>query len=96
MAHPGFLEKLVVYRNSAQENREAITMLKPIIPDGEALRYAFEWLAEQGHCTLKTVEQASLRFDLTPRDEEFLLRQFVYHRGAASDAQDSGRQRFSG
>ncbi len=66
-------------------------MLKPIIPDGEALRYAFEWLAEQGHCTLKTVEQASLRFDLTPRDEEFLLRQFVYHRGAASDAPDSIR-----
>ena len=63
---------------------------KSVIPEGEALRRAFQWLAEQGHCTLKTVENASLRFDLTPRDEEFLLRQFVHHRGASSNAPDSG------
>jgi len=61
-------------------------MLKPLIPEGEALRRAFQWLAEQGHCTLATVEQASLLFDLAPRDEEFLLQQFVHHHGAASDA----------
>ena len=66
-------------------------MLKPLLPEGEALRHAFQWLAEQGHCTLKTVEQASLRFDLTPRDEEFLLRQFVHHQGATSAAPNSGR-----
>lgn len=70
-------------------------MLKSVIPEGEALRQAFQWLAEQGHCTLKTVENASLRFDLTPRDEEFLLRQFVYHRGAVSDVPNSGQQRVS-
>ncbi len=70
-------------------------MHKPLIPEGEALRHAFQWLAEQGPCTPRTVEQASLRFDLTPLDEEFLLRQFVRHRGAASDALDSGRQRVS-
>jgi hypothetical protein len=66
-------------------------MLKPLIPEGESLRHAFQWLAEQGHCTLMTVEQASLRFDLDPRDEEFLLRQFVYRHGAASDTPDSER-----
>ena len=71
-------------------------MLKPLIPEGEALRRAFQWLADRGDCTLKTVEQASLLFDLTPLDEEFLLRQFVHHRGAASDAQDSGQQRIPG
>jgi hypothetical protein len=71
-------------------------MLKPLIPDGEALRRAFQWLAQQGHCTFKTVEHASLMFDLTPRDEEFLLRQFVYHRGVASDAPLSGQQRTVG
>jgi hypothetical protein len=49
-------------------------MLKPLIPEGEALRRAFQWLTEQGHCDFKTIKQASLRFDLTPRDEEFLLR----------------------
>lgn len=65
-------------------------MLKPLIPEGEALRRAFQWLAEQGHCDPKAIEQASLMFDLTPRNEEFLLRQFVYHRGAASDASFSG------
>jgi hypothetical protein len=71
-------------------------MLKPLVPEGEALRHAFQWLAEQGSCTPRTVEQASLRFDLTPRDEEFLLRQFVHHRGAASDAPGSERQRVTG
>ncbi|MDQ5911267.1 MAG: hypothetical protein QG599_3364 [Pseudomonadota bacterium] len=65
-------------------------MLKPIIPEGEALRRAFQWLVEQGPCTLKTVEDASRRFDLSPRDEEFLLRQFVAHHDAASDAPTSG------
>ena len=70
-------------------------MLRAVVPEGEALRRAFQWLAEQGHCTLKTVGNASLRFDLTPGDEEFLLRQFVHHRGAASDAPDSGQQRVS-
>jgi len=71
-------------------------MLKPLIPEGEALRRAFQWLADRGDCTLKTVEQASLLFDLTPLDEEFLLRQFVHHRGAASDRPDSGQQRIPG
>lgn len=67
-------------------------MMKPLIPEGEALRRAFQWLIDQGgHCTLQAVEQASLRFDLTPKDEEFLLRQFVHHRGAASDEPDSGQ-----
>ena len=61
-------------------------MLKPLIPQGEALRRAFQWLIDQGgHCTLQTIEQASFRFDLSPKEEEFLLRQFVQHRGAASD-----------
>ena len=68
-------------------------MLNPLVPEGEALRRAFQWLAEQGCCTPKTVERASLMFDLAPRDEEFLLRQFVYHRGAASDAPRSEQQR---
>ncbi len=68
--------------------------MRPLIPEGEALRRALLWIADHGgHCTLKTVEQAGLLFDLTPRDEEFLLRQFVHHRGASSDASLSGQQR---
>ncbi len=64
-------------------------MLKPLVPEGESLRRAFQWLSEQGHCTSKTVEQASLRFDLAPCDEEFLLRQFVKHQSAAGDVSSS-------
>lgn len=65
-------------------------MLKPLVPEGESLRRAFQWLAEQGGpCTLNTIERASLLFDLNPMDEEFLLRQFVHHRGTASDAPES-------
>ena len=61
-------------------------MLQPLIPEGESLRRALRWIADQGgHCTLPIVEQASLLFDLNPRDEEFLLRQLVHHHGAASD-----------
>jgi hypothetical protein len=35
-------------------------------------------------------------FDLNPRDEEFLLRQFVHHRGATSDAPEPGQSGRSG
>ena len=72
-----------------------MTFLKPLISESDALRQAFQWLTEQGHCTLKTVETASLWFDLTPRDEEFLLQQFVHHQGVARAIPDSGEQRVS-
>ena len=67
-------------------------MVKPLIPEGEALRRAFQWLIDQGGpCTLQTIEQASLRFDLAPKEEEFLLRQLVHHRGTASDDPESSQ-----
>ncbi len=56
-------------------------MVRPIVPPGEALRKAVHWLAEQGRWDTETVEQAARRFDLSPREEEFLLRQFVLHKG---------------
>ena len=65
-------------------------MIEPLIPEGESLRRAFQWLADQGgHCTLKMVEQASFQIDLNPRDEQILLRQYVHHRGATSDTSES-------
>ena len=60
-------------------------MLKSVIPEGEALRRALQWLAGQGPCTSERVQNASLRFDLSPGDEEFLLRQLVRHRGEQAD-----------
>ena len=48
---------------------------QPVVPKGEALRRAVAWLAEQGTWNLDLVEQACQRFDLSPAEEEFLIRE---------------------
>jgi hypothetical protein len=50
--------------------------IPPIVPRGEALRRAVAWLAEQDIWTPSIIEQACQRFDVSPEDEEFLLREF--------------------
>jgi hypothetical protein len=50
--------------------------IPPIVPKGDALRHAVAWLAEQGAWTPSLIEQACERFDVSPADEEFLLREF--------------------
>lgn len=47
-----------------------------LLPEHEGLRPAVQWLAAQASWDAKTIEEASLRFDLSPIDEEFLLRHF--------------------
>ncbi len=49
--------------------------IPPLLPKGEALRRAVAWLVEQGSWTPELIDQASLRFDLSPTDEEFLLQE---------------------
>ena len=52
-------------------------MVNPkVVPRGEDLRRAVAWLAEQGSWTLNRIEEACQRFDLSPADEEFLIREF--------------------
>jgi hypothetical protein len=51
-------------------------------PHGEALRRALRWLDdrvkdEPGAQRAKLVGEASVRFDLTPAEEEFLLMNWV-------------------
>jgi hypothetical protein len=46
-----------------------------IMPKGDALRRAIAWLVEQGPWTPELVDAACQRFDLSPLDEEFLLRE---------------------
>lgn len=46
-----------------------------VVPKGEALRHAVAWLVEQGTWNLDLVEQACQRFDLSPVEEEFLIRE---------------------
>lgn len=53
----------------------------PLLPEREELRRAFAWLVEQGEVTAKTIEEAALRFDLSPADEAFLVEQFLHHAG---------------
>jgi hypothetical protein len=48
---------------------------QPVVPKGEALRRAIAWLVGQGAWSLDLVEQACQRFDLSPAEEEFLIRE---------------------
>jgi hypothetical protein len=50
--------------------------IQRIVPERDALRHAVTWLAEQGAATPSLVEEACRRFDLSPQDEDFLLREF--------------------
>ena len=71
-------------------NRKRIMAKKTIVPNGENLRDAIRWLSEQSHLPKNVpqqishqrdqraaVEKASVLFDLTPMEEEFLIRKFV-------------------
>jgi hypothetical protein len=53
-----------------------------ILPEGEPLRRAIKWLsdkhAENPECGLpKLVGEACLKFDLSPKDAEFIMRHFA-------------------
>jgi hypothetical protein len=48
-----------------------------VMPEGENLRRAVRWLSEHAPVTAGTINEAGVRFDLTPKEEEFLLREFL-------------------
>ncbi len=53
--------------------------MSAILPQGEALRKAVQWIAEQrrekeGAELQQLVHEAMLRFNLTPKEGEFLIR----------------------
>jgi hypothetical protein len=50
--------------------------LRPLVPQGDALRHAIAWLAQQETWNPQLIEEACRRFDLTPLDEEFLLAEY--------------------
>ncbi len=47
-----------------------------VLPEGEFLRRAVAWLAEQPERDAAVIEEASRRFNLSPLDEQFLLDHF--------------------
>jgi hypothetical protein len=50
---------------------------KSLFPQGEALRQAVHWIAEMHAYDLATIEEACQRYDLTPNEEEFMMRHFL-------------------
>lgn len=43
-------------------------------PKGEGLRQALRWLSDEGRHDVAAIDEASRRFDLSPLEEDFLLR----------------------
>jgi hypothetical protein len=63
-------------------------MQHAILPEGEHVRRAVRWISDQRRdglelSSLKLVGEASFRFDLSPREEDWLLHTFA--RTAAND-----------
>lgn len=52
--------------------------MSDLLPEGEDLRRALQWIGDRrkedpSANLAKILDEASLRFDLSPRDQEFLL-----------------------
>lgn len=62
-------------------------MTDSVLPKGESLRHAVRWIAEQGGPTPQRIEEASVRFDLSALEEQFLLEHF--RSGAKSEGLES-------
>jgi hypothetical protein len=59
--------------------------MSSIMPEGAAIRKAVQWISkmrEEGTASLaKLIEEASVRFNLSPKDSEFLNRFFTEGKG---------------
>lgn len=51
-------------------------MTDALLPHGENLRRAIQWISDRGIHDRDAIEKASVQFDLTPQEEEFLVRHF--------------------
>lgn len=49
-----------------------------LTPDGEGLRKAVRWLGEHRPVTRERVDEAARRFDLSPLETDFLLREYLH------------------
>ncbi len=60
--------------------------IPPVLPQGESLRRAVAWLMNQETWTAPLIEEACRRFDVTPADEEFLLRELRHREAGVGSA----------
>jgi hypothetical protein len=51
-------------------------LTKGLEPRGEALRQALRWLSDNAPVTSETIDEAGRRFNLSPSEEEFLLKEY--------------------
>jgi hypothetical protein len=81
-SEPGVAQRLESGHDRPKSRRLGTAMKRgdALLPEGESLRRAVAWLAEQPLRDLATIEEASRRFNLSPLDEQFLLEHF---RGSA-------------
>lgn len=63
--------------------RPAVTAMDELKNRGTALREAVRWLSERRCYSAQAIEAACREFDLSPRDQEFLLRHFRQLPGAS-------------
>ncbi len=56
-----------------------------LIPQGENLRRAIQWISDQQKHDARTIEAASIQFDLTPVEEAFLFRHFQAEKSVQPD-----------
>lgn len=68
------------HRATTHECEPKLKKTGDLLPDHEGLRRAVQWLAEQPVRDARTIDEACRRFDLSPLDEDFLLRHFLVHR----------------
>ncbi|ATX79858.1 hypothetical protein Ga0123461_1444 [Mariprofundus aestuarium] len=50
---------------------------KSIFPKGDAMRLAIRWISEMHQYDVEAIEEACRRYDLSPIEEEFLLKYFL-------------------
>ena len=64
------------HRNTARRRGVQVTG-NSLLPHGENLRRAVRWLSDEGRHDAAAIEEAAVRFDLSPLEEDFLLREAV-------------------
>lgn len=52
--------------------------VKSIFPKGEALRSAVRWISRMHRYDMTAIEEACQRYDLSPAEEEFMMRHFLH------------------
>jgi len=61
------------------------SMTNAVVPHGENLRRAIRWLSDRGRHDIAAINDAAERFDLTPLEEEFLIKHFSSESHNGSD-----------